>query len=207
MRRFPSMKIGLASFLSCLAIMLGMFTTTGTASAHSSNSARHERPIINVFDVQRGFGNCVSFELSGLGFSPGHHASLFAESRDVGDASIDPSSVRIRHNGTFDRQVQVCFSDQFSSCGEFIDNPFSFCGFGLNPDEFCQFGNESTFCFNGIFSQNQFSPVSVSEFCRFHEETFCFIHRHHRVELFVNAHDDHTGRDANGAFISFTTFG
>ncbi len=59
MRRFTFFnKVGVASVLSFLAILLGLYTTTGTASAHSAQPA-HSHPIINVFDVSSHRCSCL----------------------------------------------------------------------------------------------------------------------------------------------------
>src|SRR5271167_5029640 len=93
MQRFPSMKIGLASFLSCLALVLGLYTTTGTASAHTIH------PFINVVSGLQRIGNCVSFQLEGGDFTPGLPVNLFASAS--GGASINSGGVRADGNGNF----------------------------------------------------------------------------------------------------------
>src|SRR5215470_16399205 len=116
MRRFLSMKIGLASILSCLAILLGLYTTTGTASAHSAN-----HPFINVVSGIHRVDDCLSFVLEGGGFTPNHLVALFASAS--GGANIDPNRVRANGDGQFITEVQACgFSEFFNNCGGFIDN-------------------------------------------------------------------------------------
>ncbi len=195
MRRFTSMKVAFASVLSCLAILIGMFATTGTASAHTASSTRHVDPTIHVAFVNRAGTDCTSFLLVGEDFSRHSRARLFADSVNGFGAFIDPRSVRTDSRGDFSVFATACGHSDFQNCGELIDNPFSFCGFGLNPQEFCQFGNEGNFCFNGAFSQNQFSPVSVSEFCQFHSEGFCF--RRHSQLVLITAVDLRTGLESN----------
>ena len=138
MQRFPSMKIGLASFLSCLALVLGLYTTTGTASAHS---AIH--PFINVVSSLQREGNCVSFELEGGDFTPNLHVDLFASAS--GGASIDPDRVRANGNGRFLVDVTACENQQFENCGNFI-NSLSFCGFNLPQNDFCGLNGFSGVC-------------------------------------------------------------
>ncbi len=145
MRRFPSMKTGLASILSCLALLLGLYTTTGTASAHSAN-----HPFINVVSGLDRVGNCLSFVLEGGDFTPNHHVALFASAS--GGANIDPDRVRANGDGRFATDAQACgFGEFFNNCGGFIDNPDFFCGTNLNPEEFCGLPGFSGFqsCFTG----------------------------------------------------------
>ncbi len=154
MRRFTFFnKVGVASVLSFLAILLGLYTTTGTASAHSAQPA-HSHPIINVFDVSR-FGTCLDFRIEGENFSPRHTVgleALEAESFNGGIVSIGPDRVRANGNGRFATDAHACgFGRFFNNCGGFIDNPDFFCGVNLNPEDFCGgFGFEpSAFCFGG----------------------------------------------------------
>ncbi len=160
MRRFAFFnKVGLASVLSFLAILLGLYTTTGTASAHSAQPA-HSHPIINVFDVSR-FGTCLTFRIEGENFSPNHHADLEAVSFNGGifnggfnggNVSIGPDRVRVNGNGRFATDADACgFGGFFNNCGSFINSPNFFCGVNLNPEDFCGgFGFEpSAFCFGG----------------------------------------------------------
>ena len=135
MQRFPSMKIGLASFLSCLALVLGLYTTTGTASAHS---AIH--PFINVVSGLQNLGNCVSFQLEGGDFTPNHHVDLFAD----GGGSINPDRVRADGDGRFLVDVTACENQQFSNCGSFIEST-NFCGFNLPQNDFCGLNGFSQF--------------------------------------------------------------
>ncbi len=135
MQRFPSMKIGLASFLSCLALVLGLYTTTGTASAHS---AIH--PFINVVSGLQNLGNCVSFQLEGGDFTPNHHVDLFAD----GGGSINPDRVRADGDGKFLVDVTACENQQFSNCGSFIEST-NFCGFNLPQNDFCGLNGFSQF--------------------------------------------------------------
>ena len=135
MRRFPSMKVGLASILSCLALLLGMFATTGTASAQTATI----HPFINVSSFSR-FGDCVSFQLTGGDFTPNHHVDLSAS----GGASISPGRVRADSNGNFSVLATVCGNRAFESCGEFIEGP-NFCGFNLPQQDFCGLPGFPTF--------------------------------------------------------------
>jgi hypothetical protein len=189
------MKVGLASILSCLVLLVAMFATTGTASASSASTARHVDPDIHVAFVIRAGTDCTSFLLVGHGFSSNSHARLFAQRLFGFGVFITPHSVRTNSRGEFSTGATVCSGANFENCGEFIENPFSFCGFGLNPQEFCQFSSEGSFCFNGVFSQNQFTPISVAEFCRFHTNSFC-IFRHSQLVL-ITAVDSHTGIESN----------
>jgi hypothetical protein len=213
MRRFPSMKVAFASILSCFALLLGLYATTGTASAHS---AAH--PFINVVsDLQR-FGNCVSFRLEGGDFTPHHNVDLSAHAS--GGASIDPDRVRANGNGRFSVGVTACGNFRFENCGGFIENPGSFCGFNLPSRDFCGFNFEpNAFCFRGQFPgqfpgqfsgcrqfQCGFHRLSVSDFCRFHfHERFPFCFRffpqEFPISIRVSATDEQTGHRAH-AFVS-----
>src|SRR3989442_14384951 len=86
MRRFTTMRLGIASFLSCLALLLGAFTSTGTASAHTVNAQR-VHPLIHVFDAFRS-GNCINFRMEGEDFSSDDRATLLAETGNVRDRVI-----------------------------------------------------------------------------------------------------------------------
>ena len=132
------MKIGLASFLSCLALVLGLYTTTGTASAHS---AIH--PFINVVSSLQRSGNCVSFELEGGDFTPNHHVDLFASAS--GGGSINPDRVRADGDGRFLVDATACQNfSEFSNCGSFIEST-NFCGFNLPQNDFCGLNGFSQF--------------------------------------------------------------
>jgi hypothetical protein len=209
MRRFTSMKVGLASILSCLALLLGMYATTGTASAHT---AIH--PFINIVSGLQRFGNCLSFDLEGGGFTPNHHVDLSA--RSFGAASIDPDRVRTDSHGRFSVGVTTCGNFEFSNCGGFIENPGFFCGFHLNDEQFCGFNFEpNEFCFPDRFPgqfpgirrfQFGFRPISTSDFCRFHFHEgfpFCFrfFPREFPISIRISARDEHTGHRAH-AFAS-----
>jgi len=137
MQRFPSMKIGLASFLSCLALVLGLYTTTGTASAHS---AIH--PYINVVSSLQRAGNCVSFVLEGGDFTPGLHVDLFASAS--GGGSISPDRVRAGGDGRFIVDATACQNFAFQNCGSFIEST-NFCGFNLPQQDFCGLNGFSGF--------------------------------------------------------------
>jgi len=210
MRRFPSAKVGLASILSCLALLLGLYATTGIASAHTTAS----HPFINVVSNLHRFGNCVSFQLEGGGFTPNHRVTLSA--RAFGGASIHPDRVRANGDGRFSVGVTACGNQQFSNCGGFIENPGIFCGFNLNSQQFCGFNFEpNQFCFPerfpgqfpGQFSgcrqfQCGFQRLSVSDFCRFHfHERFPFCFRffpqEFPISLRISAVDEHTGHRAH----------
>jgi hypothetical protein len=136
MRRFPSMKIGLASVLSCLALMLGMFATTGTASAHTA----WNHPFINASNYVR-TGACVDFVLQGGGFTPDKHVDLFVN----GGGSINPDRVRADDNGNFLVDATACENfNEFSSCGAYIVS-YNYCGFNLPEQNFCGLNGYSVF--------------------------------------------------------------
>jgi hypothetical protein len=156
MRRFTTMKVAFASILSCLVILLGMFATTGTASANSANN-----PFINVsgFSVS---GGCASFLLVGGGFSPGHHVDLSA---NIG-ASISPSRVLADGNGNFSVPATVCTNQVYSTCGTFIASPTAFCGYNLNEEEFCGLSGIVCSGFIGSAMQPaQCNPPSMNPNC------------------------------------------
>jgi hypothetical protein len=205
MRPFLSLKIGLACTLSFLVLMLGLYTTTGAASAHTTR-----RPFLIVASNIRSFGNCASFQLAGGGFGPFRPIVLSAHA--FGSASITPNRVRANGNGNFSVGVITCNNTLFSNCGGFIQNPGSFCGFNLPSQDFCGFNFEpNQFCSpqqtSGQFpgcSQFQcgFQPISVSDFCRFHFHQnfpFCFrfFPQDFTVSFLVTATDVFTGNRAN----------
>ena len=206
MRRFAFMKIGLASILSCLALLLGLCATTGTASAHTTAS----HPFINVVSNLHRFGNCVSFQLEGGGFTPNHRVDLSA--RAFGGASIDPSRVRANGHGRFLVDVTACGNRQFESCGGFIESPGFFCGVSLPSQDLCGFNFEpNQFCFPQRFPgqfpgmrpfQSGFQHVSTFDFCRFHfheQFPFCFrfFPQEFPISLRITARDEHTGHRAH----------
>src|SRR2546427_9192858 len=103
MRRFTTMRLGIASFLSCLALLLGAFTSTGTASAHTVNAQR-VHPLIHVFDAFRS-GNCINFRMEGEDFSADDRATLLAETGNGRDVFIDPRIVHVNGEGSFSRRA------------------------------------------------------------------------------------------------------
>jgi hypothetical protein len=205
MRRFTSMKVAFATVLSCLALLVGMFATTGTVSAHSTSSADPAHfvdPRIRVVFVIRAGNDCTTFLLVGRDFSSHGRVILFAEGVNDFNVRIFPRSVRANRDGNFDTIATVCADFQFQSCGEFIENPFFFCGFGLNPNEFCQF--ESCFPGSGVFTPDQpfttpglFHPVPVFRFCQFHNLPFCFRFHRHSILVLIAAVDVRTGIQSN----------
>lgn len=114
-------KIGLASVISCLAFVLGLFAFTGIAWAHSTNLARGVHPEINIDNSQvSSTSNCVVLSLSGSGFTPSksshHNHALLSTTDDQGDdLSIDPSSIRVSGNGNFSETVNICGFPQSNS--------------------------------------------------------------------------------------------
>jgi len=207
MQRFPSVKVGLASFLSCLVLLVSMLAMTGTASANTTSSARHRvDPNIHVAFVVRREFRCTTFLLIGNDFSRFGRVGLFANSVNRFGVFITPSTVRANSRGNFSVFATACSSRNFQSCGLFINNPFFFCGFGLSPREFCQIGSEVDFCFNSEFPQSQFRPISVSEFCRFNSLQFCLFRRGQLV--IVTALDLRSGIQSNstGVRIRFGFF-
>jgi hypothetical protein len=201
MRRFTSMKVAFATILSCLVLLLGMFATTGTASAHTTSSATPDHfvdPRIHVAFVIRAGNDCTTFLLVGHDFSSHGRVRLFALGVNDFDVRIFPRSVRADEDGNFDTIATACADFQFQSCGEFIENPFFFCGFGLNPNQFCTASlNESNFCFNGEFPQSRFSPIPLSQFCQFNNQPFCFRFHRHSILVLIAAVDGRTGIQSN----------
>ncbi len=221
MRRFTTMRLGIASFLSCLALLLGAFTSTGTASAHTGNAQR-VHPLIHVFDAFRS-GNCINFRMEGEDFSADDRATLLAETGNGRDVFIDPRIVHVNGDGSFSRRALACVRFnrfEFENCGDFIESPTFFCGFRLNPEDFCRtgFGFEpNEFCFRGGFFPRSFCqpferfrcgfrPFSVFRFCEFRDLPFCFRFRHNTLTLFITALDSFTGRESNTAELRFANF-
>jgi hypothetical protein len=107
-------RIGFASAISCLALLLGLFTFVGTASAHTTNNARDVHPEINIDNSQAGsFSNCVTISLSGSGFTASkgshhNHALISARDDNGDDLSVDPSSIRVGGDGSFSESINVC---------------------------------------------------------------------------------------------------
>jgi hypothetical protein len=200
MQRFASMKVGWLSLISCLALLVAMFATTGTAQAYTASSAKtNVDPHIRVVFLTRQTATCTSFLLLGNGFSHDNAARLSAGSLNGFGMFVSPRFVHTDRNGHFSVIATACSNTNFQSCGFFINNPFSFCGFGLSPNDFCTANvGESNFCsntFNGAFDRDRFTPISVSEFCAFHSTGFCFFRNSHVV--FISALDLHTGVRSN----------
>lgn len=122
------LKIGFASILSCLALLLGLFSFMGTASAHS---VRHIHPEISIDSEQASsFSSCVSTSISGTGFTPSkgshhNHALFSASDNSGGNLSIDPNSVRVDGSGDFSATVNIC--------GISTSRPIFFCPGGQAP--------------------------------------------------------------------------
>ncbi len=100
MRRYHTLKIGLASTLTCLALLLGLFTTGGTVSAAST-------PHITVSAVSLASTNCLTFQLTGSGFSAHSTAELVALAPSTG-ANIQPGQVLTDNKGKFSTEATAC---------------------------------------------------------------------------------------------------
>src|SRR5438128_3848031 len=95
------LKIGFVGILSSFALLLSMFTFTGTASAHSVTSLRDD-PHISVDSVNRLNRVCLLVGISGWGFheNSDDHADLVAFTDD-GRVDVFPSRVAINGAGRF----------------------------------------------------------------------------------------------------------
>ena len=130
------LKIGFASAFSCLALLLGLFASTGVASAHS---AAHPHLNINGGEQVSATGRCVSVDITGTGFTPSHgdnhnHAQLDASDTQGDNLSIDPDSVRVDGDGNFDATVNICGLEEQFNQGTHCFSEFSPNGFFR---EFC----------------------------------------------------------------------
>src|SRR5712692_10413997 len=102
MRRSIPFRIGFLSVLSSFVLLLGMFTFTGTASAHTATSS-DVNPHIRAFVLSVG-SRCVDLEVVGRGFSQFGRADFFAFSRGR-ELLVDPESVRANGRGRFSTDV------------------------------------------------------------------------------------------------------
>lgn len=104
------LKIGYTGVLSSLALLLSLFTFTGTASAHSVTTSNDD-PHINVTFVERVNRVCVLAGIAGHGFGENNpvddHADLFAFTDD-GFASIFPHRVRLGEDGGVFTVAVIC---------------------------------------------------------------------------------------------------
>ena len=105
------LKIGSASVLSCLALLFGLFSLPGTATAHSAHGVH---PRINIEGAQVNTASeCVAVDISGSGFTPSqggrsNHAQLEASDTNGDSLSVDPSSVQVEGDGNFSAAVNIC---------------------------------------------------------------------------------------------------
>jgi hypothetical protein len=120
------LKLVLVSILSVLALMLGLFSSTGVASAHTTVS--QASPHISRSFVSHSF-NCVVVGINGSHFHRRTSADVFAQVR---------GSIR------FLKRVRVDGDGDFSTT-------VSVCGFGQREDIFVR----NRLCFtSGVFATN-----------------------------------------------------
>ena len=112
MRLYTQLKVGFVGVFSCLALLLGMFSFTGIALAHSANNTQNPeiRVTPKVVEPQQG---CVEVTINGEDFRPSHkddanHAQFFASDEDGRTFDVNPSSVRVNEDGHFSVDVNIC---------------------------------------------------------------------------------------------------
>lgn len=186
MRLSTFTRKGLLGVISCLALLLGMVSFTGTASAHTASPAHTDssRPRISVFDVFE-TRRCVVVGISGRRFVG--DADLFAT--DEEGFHVFLKQVGVNENGRFFTFVRVCGfflrEDIFSrDNGCFQDLQFD-PGLGLScfrGDNLLQNSN----CFN-------FGDPHLAGNCFLEHRFFFFF----QGPIFIFARDDETGRRSN----------
>jgi len=98
-------KVGFVGFLSCLALMLGMFTSTGVASAHSTQAA-HSQTSASTLVNDKGRPRCQTFFIVLNRFNQREEDnSLFGPSN--GDVFLGGGNMdRMRHPHVFFRRFE-----------------------------------------------------------------------------------------------------
>lgn len=121
------LKVGIVAVLSCLALLLGMSTSTGIASAHTQSSSNAQgdccsflnQPQITVLTRQvTAVNGCAGVLITGHDFLPsfswnnGWHgenfARIFAFDRFGARFNVSPSLVLISHSGDFFTSLSIC---------------------------------------------------------------------------------------------------
>lgn len=113
MRLYTQLRVGFVGVFSCLALLVGMFSFSGVALAHSANDTRNPeiRVTPRVAEPQRG---CVEVTIKGEDFTPTekwddvNHAQFSAYDEDGRAFNVDPSSVRVNKDGKFSVEVDIC---------------------------------------------------------------------------------------------------
>jgi len=186
MRLFTSARRGLLGVISCLALLLGMVSFTGTASAHTASPAQAAsfRPrisVFNVFDTRR----CVVVGISGRRFVG--DADLFAT--DEEGFHVFLKQVGVNENGRFFTFVRVCGffqrEDIFSRDNGCFQDLQSDPGLGLS----C-FREDSSLQNSNCFDLGD--PELTGNCFREHRFFFFF-----QGPIFIFARDDETGRRSN----------
>jgi hypothetical protein len=99
------LKIGIVTLLSCFALLLGLFGSTGIASAHTTSAQAPAVNYIGVFGTHLIGGDCVRTNVVGKGFDSGT-VHLFARGRFGHPVSVSPAS--FWQGGSFERTVTAC---------------------------------------------------------------------------------------------------
>ncbi len=90
MRLSVGMKVGLVSLFSCLALLLGLLSSTGIASAHTANTLQSVRVSANALADDSPTNGCPGGAVSTTTFDKGE-----APSTACADPSSDPPPTAI----------------------------------------------------------------------------------------------------------------
>lgn len=175
------LKLFFACVLSAFALLLGIFSSTGTASAYSTVS--QASPHISVSFVSERT-NCVVVGIHGNGFHRNTHADLFTRR---GGVNSFLKRVKVDRDGDFSTSVTVC---------------------GLAHREDIFFRDRQCFL-PGVATTNinclrrdsllqnhpcfQFGNSSIASTCFRQHRFFTFFHG----QIFIVAKDEATGRFSN----------
>lgn len=99
------LKVGMVTLLSCCALLLGLFGSTGIALAYTTSAQAPAVNYIAVFGTHLIGGDCVRTNVVGKGFASGT-VHLYARGRFDHPVSVSPAS--FWQGGSFERTVTVC---------------------------------------------------------------------------------------------------
>jgi hypothetical protein len=128
-------KVVLVTFLSCFVLLLGLFISTGTVSAHTQHGSNvqnaqgdccsyfHQPQITVITHQVKAVNGCANVIIAGQDFSPsfgwnsGWHgenfARIFAFDRFGDNFSVFSNQVLIGHSGDFFTSVSICGTFRF----------------------------------------------------------------------------------------------
>ncbi len=112
MRRCHTLWVGFASTLTCLALLLGLFTQVETAQASST-------PHITISGVSQLDPTCLTFQIEGRGFSAHSNVDIVAIEPNTG-MNFQPDQVQTSKHGNFSTTAQACVPNNQGSSIQFF---------------------------------------------------------------------------------------